>query len=92
MGNIKCYHQTIFTVFFFQTKIIKQTKQNKTVVKIQETLIYLLRGETANHVNRMQHMLVSHSSCYFSSLEVNIAEVSNILTTRNKFKLVFMQY
>ena len=45
------------------------------------SLIYLLEGETANHANFMQHMLVSHSSCYFSFLEGNIAEVSKILTS-----------
>ena len=48
-----------------------------------KSLISLLGGETANHVNFMQHMLVSYSSCYFSPLEVNIAEVSNILTSGN---------
>ena len=64
---------------FIQAKINKQTKQNKTV----KSLIYLLEGETANYVNFMQHMLVSHSSCYFSSLEGNVAEVSKILTSGN---------
>ena len=43
MGNIKCYHTTVFTISLFkqrfiQTKINKQTKQNKTVVKIHESL------------------------------------------------------
>ena len=33
IGNIKCYHKTVLTVFFIKTKINKQTKQNKTVVK-----------------------------------------------------------
>ena len=42
-----------------------------------------LGDETANHVNFMQHMLVSHSSCYFSSLEGNIAEVSKKLPFGN---------
>ena len=37
---------------------------------------YLLRGETANHVNFMQPMLVSYSRCYFSSLDGGIGEVS----------------
>ena len=84
MGNIECYHKTVFTVCLFkQRKISNKTKQNKTVVKIHECLIYLLGGETANHVNFMQHMLVSHSSCYFSSLEDIIAEVSKILTSAN---------
>ena len=38
MGNIKCYHKPVFYSLFIQTKIDKQTKQNKTVVKIQESL------------------------------------------------------
>ena len=38
MGTIKCYHKTVFTSLFIQTKINKQTKQNKTVVKIHESL------------------------------------------------------
>ena len=33
------------------TQTNEQTKQNKTVVKVH----YLLGGETANHVNFMQH-------------------------------------
>ena len=65
MGNIKCFHKNCFYSLFIQTKINKQTKQNKTVVKIMKVLNYLLGGETANHVNFMQHMLVSHSSYYF---------------------------
>ena len=58
-------HETVFYILFIQTKINEQTTHNKTVVKIRESLVYLLRGETANHVNFMQHMLVLHSSCYF---------------------------
>ena len=50
-------------------------KQNKTVVYIHESLIYLLGGETANHVNFMHSMLVSYSSCYFSSEQGYIAKV-----------------
>ena len=61
-GNIKCYHKTVFTGFFIQTKI---NKQKKTVVKIMKVFNYLLVGETAKHVNFLQHMLVSHSSFYF---------------------------
>ena len=38
MGNIKCYHKTVFTVCLFKELINKQTKQNKTVVKIHESL------------------------------------------------------
>ena len=63
MGNIKCYHKTVLQ--FVYSKINKQTKQTKTVAKVHEYLIYLLGGETGYHVNFMQHMLVSHSSCYF---------------------------
>ena len=58
----------------------------------KKSLIYLLGGEIANHVNFMQNMLVLHSSCYFSSLEGNIAEVSKIIHSGNYFELVFMQY
>ena len=37
MGNIKCYHKTVFFYsLFIQTKIDKQTKQSKTVVKIMK--------------------------------------------------------
>ena len=57
-----------------------------------DNIIYGLGNETANHVNFMQHMLVSYSSCYFSSLEVNIGEVSKILTSGNQFELVFILY
>ena len=40
----------MFYSLFIQTKINKQTKQNKTVVKfMKKSFIYLLRGETANH-------------------------------------------
>ena len=67
---------------FIQTKIDKQTKKKKNYCKILP-LIKLLGGEAANHANFMQHMRVSHSSCYFSSLEGNIAEVSKILTSGN---------
>ena len=38
IGNIKCYHKTVFTVLFIQTKINKQTKLSKTVVKMHESL------------------------------------------------------
>ena len=60
-------------------------KQNKTklLLKFMRILIYLLEGETANHANFMQPMLVSYSSCCFSSVEGNIAEVSTILTSGN---------
>ena len=63
MRNIKCYHKTVLQSVY-SNKDYKHSKQNKTVVGIHESL-YLLGGETANHVNFMQHMLVSHSSCYF---------------------------
>ena len=33
IGNIKCYHKTVFTVCLF-----KQTKQNKSVAKNYESL------------------------------------------------------
>ena len=35
---------------YIQTKKNDQTKQNKTVVKIIDVLVYILGGETANHV------------------------------------------
>ena len=38
MGNIKCHDKTVFYRLFIETEIIKQTKQNKTVVKIHESL------------------------------------------------------
>ena len=70
---------------------MNKTKQN-CCLSLFNSLIYLLEGETANHVNFMQHMLVSYSSCCFSSLEVNIVEVSKILTSGNLFELVIIQY
>ena len=38
MGNIQCHHKNVFYSLFIQIKINKQTKQNKTVVKIHESL------------------------------------------------------
>ena len=55
----------------------------KQLLKFMKSLVYLLGCETANHVDYMQHMLVLYSSCYFSSLEGDIAEVSKILTSGN---------
>ena len=40
----------------------------------------------------MQPMLVSYPSCYFSSLQRNIGKVSKILTSVNKFEVVFILY
>ena len=40
----------------------------------------------------MQPMLVSYPSCYFISLERNIRIVSKILTSVNKFELVYILY
>ena len=37
MGNINSYLKTVFYSLFIQTKVNKQTKQNKTV-NIQENL------------------------------------------------------
>ena len=37
MRNIECYHKFVFTVYLLK-EINKQTKQNKTVVKIHESL------------------------------------------------------
>ena len=36
MGNIKCYHKTVFTIYSNKDK--KKSKQNKTFVKIHESL------------------------------------------------------
>ena len=52
-------------------------------MKVFNLQMYLLESETANHVNFMQHMLVSYSTSYFSSLEGIIAEVSKILNSGN---------
>ena len=43
----------------------------------------LLGGETAKHVNFMQHMLGTLIMLFFSSLEGKIAEVSKVSTSRN---------
>ena len=69
-------------------------KQNKTkqLLKFMKLFSLPLGCETANPVNFMQHMLVLYSSCYFGSPEGDIRKVSKILTSRNHFELVFMQY
>ena len=65
-GECKTLSLNCFYSLVIQTKINKQTKQNKTIVKVhKKSLIYLLGGKTVNLVNFMQHMLVSYSSCYF---------------------------
>ena len=73
-----------FYSLFIQTKVNKQTKRNKTVVKIHESLLF-----TCWEV-KQQIMSISCSTCWFhahhaifSSLEGNIAEVSKILTSGN---------
>ena len=38
MWNVKFNHKTFFYILFIQTKKKEQTKQNKTVVKIHESL------------------------------------------------------
>ena len=38
MWNVKFTHKTFFHILFIQTKINEQTKRNKTVVKIHESL------------------------------------------------------
>ena len=60
-------------------------KQNKTkqLLKFMKVLSLPVGNETANHVNFMQHMLGLYSSCYFTSLESDIVEVSKILTFGN---------
>ena len=40
----------------------------------------------------MPPMLISYSSCYFSSLEGDIRKVSQLLTSWNQFELVFIIY
>ena len=69
--------KTIFYIFFIQTNKNYQTKQNI------KSLLYLLGSETANHVNFMQPMLVSYSTCYSNSLEGDNRKESKILTSGN---------
>ena len=38
MWNVKINHKTFVYILFIQSKIKEQTKQNKTVVKIHESL------------------------------------------------------
>ena len=38
MWNVKFNHKTFFYILFIQIKITEQTKHNKTVVKIHESL------------------------------------------------------
>ena len=84
MWNVKCNHKTLFHILFILTKINEQTKRNKTVVKIHESLWF-----TCWDV-KQQIMSISCSTCWFhthhaifSSLEGDIAEVSKILTSGN---------
>ena len=56
--NVKIKSLNFFVTFVYSNKN-DQTKQNKTVAKINiKSLIYLLGGGTAKHVNFMQPMLV----------------------------------
>ena len=84
MWNVKLNHKTFFYILFIQTKINEQTKHNKTVVKIHESLYF-----TCSDL-KQQIMSISCSTCLiythhaiFSSLEGDIAEVSKILTSGN---------
>ena len=56
MRNIKIVIIKLFLQFIYS---------NKDFCKKSRKSFYLLGGETANHDNFMQHMLTSHSSCYF---------------------------
>ena len=75
MQNVN--HRTPFLyILFIQTK---KNKQNTTVFKIhKESLIILLGNETAKDANFMQHMLITYSPCYFSSLEGDMRKCKNI--------------
>ena len=57
---------------------MKQRKMNK-------------QNETANHVNLMQPMLISYSSCYFSALEGDIRKESNFQPLETSLSL-FLSY
>ena len=57
MWNEKFNHKTFFKILFIQTKISEQTKHNKTVVKIHESLQF-----TCWDV-KQQIMSISCSTC-----------------------------
>ena len=65
---------------FIQTKKSEQATNNnsKLLLNSLKSLIYLLVGETANHVNFMQH---THHAIL--ALEGDIRKVSKILTSGN---------
>ena len=92
MWNVKFNHKIFFFLHFVYSN--EETKSNKTkqnCCKISiKPLNYALGGETAFHVNFMQHMLVH--ACCFSSVEGDIGEVSKILTSGSYFELVYIQY
>ena len=60
MCNVKFNHKTFFTFCLLKERKMNKQNKNKTVVKLHERkpLTYLLGGETATHVNFMQHVLV----------------------------------
>ena len=57
MGNVKSLSLNCFHSLFIHTKINKQTKQNKTVVKVHESLLF-----TCWEVKK-QIMSISRSTC-----------------------------
>ena len=82
MWNVTFNDKTLVLKFVYSNKD-KLTNKTKMLLKLFKSLIFLLGGETANHVNFMQPILVSYSTCYFSPLEGGIAEWSKILTSGN---------
>ena len=79
-----CFHYNFFVEVMFNLMPFLQvlaTVLYKLLLKFNK--VFNLGGKTENRVNSMQHVLVLYPSCYFSSLEVNIGEVSKILTSGN---------
>ena len=85
MSNVKFNHKKLFFSFclFKQRKVDKQNK-TKLLLKLLKPLVYLSGGETANHVNLMQPVLVSYSPCFLALQRVTLEECQNI----NFWKLV----
>ena len=76
MRNVKLNHKTILTICLFK----QRNKGENCCSNSLKSSIYLLGDEPAKHVNLMHPMLVSNSSCYFSSLEGGIRKVSEKIT------------
>ena len=84
MWNVKFNHKNFFLHSVYSNKENEQTKTKLLLKYIKVFICWEVKQQNVL-------MLVSYSSCYISSLEGDIAEVSKILTSENYFELVFTQ-